>query len=156
MMRRMLGAAAALWLAIAPVLAAQAPARVSPPVIKYGKWIAFGSSVTFGLLSQGEHVNADRAFSSLENYCFGDQTRCNVGSNGHYLDPVSEGYYQESLTHDRRAERWLVGGEALFLSAAAGFIWEFTRPTGLPANIPLAPLIESRGDRLRVGGSITF
>lgn len=155
-MRRPLLAAALLWLGLASGLAAQEPLRVSPPVIKYGKWVALGSSIIFGLLSQGEHASADRAFGQLQDYCLDDQSRCNVGANGHYLDPVSEGYYQTSLTHDRRAGRWLVSGELLFLGAAAGFIWELTRPASLPPNIPLAPLIEQDGDRLRVGGTIRF
>ena len=146
-----LGAAAA-----AGTLAGQAPVRRSPPVIRYGKWVALGSSLAFGLLSQAEHVDADRAFSALEDYCLGDQTRCDTGPDGHYLDPVSEGYYQASLTHDRRAGRWLWGGEALFLSAAAGFIWELARPRGPPENIPFAPLVESRADRLVVGGVVRF
>ena len=142
--------------AVAGTLAGQAPVRRSPPVIRYGKWIALGSSLAFGMLSQAEHVDADRAYSALEDYCLTDQTRCNTGPDGHYLDPVSEGYYQASLTHDRRAGRWLWGGEALFLSAAAGFIWELARPRGPPENIPFAPLVAQHQDRLEVGWSVRF
>ena len=138
-------------------LAGQQPLTVpSPPVIKYGKWIARGSSVAFGLLAQAEHADADRAFGALEDYCFNDETRCDTGAGGHYLDTVSEGYYQASLSHDRRAGHWLFGGEALLLTAAAGFIWELPRPSGPPGNIPFAPLIEQRRDRLDIGGSVRF
>jgi hypothetical protein len=157
-----LGRAAAAMLlgctsAGASVLAGQQPPIVaSPPVIKYGKWIALGSSVAFGLLAQAEHADADRAFGALQDYCDVDVTRCDTGPNGHYLDPVSEGYYQASLTHDHRAGRWLFGGEALLLSAAAGFIWELTRPSGPAGNIPFAPLIENRKDRLNVGATVRF
>lgn len=146
----------ALAATAANALAGQAPVRRSPTIIRYGKWVALGSSLAFGLLSQAEHADADRAFGALESYCFTDQTRCDTGPDGHYLDPVSEGYYQASLTHDRRAGRWLWGGEALFLSAAAGFIWELARPRGLPENIPFAPLVESHQGRLEVGGSVRF
>ena len=149
--------AGVVWaVAASGTLAGQAPVRRSPPVIRYGKWIALGSSLVFGMLSQAEHVDADRAFSALEDYCLTDQTRCDTGPDGHYLDPVSEGHYQASLTHDRRAGRWLWGGEALFLSAAAGFIWELARPRGPPENIPFAPLIENRKDRLNVGATVRF
>lgn len=140
----------------APALQGQAPIRTSPPLIKYGKWVALGTSIAFGLLAQGEHADADRAYNALSDYCFDDQTRCDTGPNGHYLDPVSEGYYQSSLTHDRRAGHWLFGGEALFLSAAAGIIWELTRPSGPPGNIPFAPLVEQHQDRLEIGASVRF
>ncbi|MGH7590869.1 MAG: hypothetical protein ACREOE_16070 [Gemmatimonadales bacterium] len=140
----------------ASTLEGQAPIRPSPPLIKYGKWVALGTSVAFGLLAQAEHADADRAYNALNNYCLDDGTRCDTGPNGHYLDPVSEGYYQTSLTHDRRAGHWLFGGEALFLSAAAGFIWELTRPSGPPGNIPFAPLVEQHQDRLEIGGSVRF
>ncbi|MGB7211534.1 MAG: hypothetical protein WBC97_02805 [Gemmatimonadales bacterium] len=137
-------------------LQGQTPIRASPPLIKYGKWVALGTSVAFGLLSQAEHADADRAYNALSDYCFDDETRCDTGPNGHYLDPVSEGYYQSSLSHDRRAGHWLFGGEALFLSAAAGVIWELTRPSGPPENIPFAPLVEQHQDRLEVGASVRF
>lgn len=137
-------------------LAAQQPLRVSPPLIKYGKWIAFGASIVFGLEAQSEHHIADGAFQSLTNYCLDDFTRCDLGPNGHYLDPVSEQFYQTSLAHDRHAEHWLLGGEVLFVGATAGLIWELTRPRGLPANIPLRPVVERTGAGMKLGASFTF
>lgn len=140
----------------APAVRAQTTVPASPPLIKYGKWVALGTSVAFGLLAQAEHADADRAYNALNSYCFDDETRCDTGPDGRYLDPVSEGYYQASLVHDRRAGRWLFGGEALLLSAAAGFIWELTRPSGPPENIPFAPLVEQHQDRLEVGATLRF
>jgi hypothetical protein len=145
-----------LALAFATPAAAQGPLRASPPVVKYGKWIAFGGAVAFGLLAQSEHHTADAAFQDLTDYCLDDFTRCDLGPNGHYLDPASERFYQTSLSHDRRAERWLLGGETLFLGATAGLLWELTRPRGLPANIPLQPVVERRPGGTLVGARFTF
>lgn len=128
----------------------------SPPVVKYGKWVAFGTSIVFGLLAQSEHRAADAAFQDLTTYCLDDATRCDLDAGGHYIDPVSERYYQTSLSHDRRAGHWLLGGEALFIGAAAALLWELTLQKGLPADIPLAPVVEPRADGLRVGGSFRF
>ena len=154
---RWTGLALVLALVAGPTgLEAQQPIRVSPPLIKYGKWVAFGASIAFGLEAQSEHQTADAAFQSLTNYCLDDFTRCNTGPNGHYVDPVSEQYYQTSLTHDRRAGRWLLGGEVLFVGAAAGLLWELTRPTGLPGNIPLQPVVQRTNSGLNVGATLTF
>lgn len=154
---RWTGLAVALAIAAGPGrLAAQQPIKVSPPVIKYGKWIAFGASIAFGLEAQSEHHTADAAFQSLTNYCFDDFSRCDLGPNGHYLDPVSEQYYQTSVAHDHRAGRWLLGGEVLFVGATAGLIWELTRPTGLPGNIPLQPVVQRTSSGMNVGASLTF
>ncbi|MFI5235241.1 MAG: hypothetical protein ACHQXA_05965 [Gemmatimonadales bacterium] len=140
---------------LAGPVAAQQRIAPSPHLIRYGKWLALGGSIAFGLLAQAQHAQADNAFNALTNYCFGDFNRCNT-ANGQYLDPVSEGYYQTSLAHDRQAGHWLAGGEALFLGAAAGFIWELTRPKGLPRNIPLEPDVTYTPTGTRVGLRLTF
>jgi hypothetical protein len=153
--RTLLGA----WLlGLAPgIVAAQLePTRPVPRAVHYGKWLALGGAVALGLLAQHEHDLAEQADGALRAYCFDDFSRCDLGPDGRYQDPVSEGYYQTTLTHDHRAGRWLVGGEALLLGAAAGFIWELTRHAGLPPNIPLAPAVSATPGTTRVGLRLSF
>lgn len=153
---RSLLAVGVLGLAPRVVGAQLEPTRAVPRAVHYGKWLALGGAVAFGLLAQHEHDQAEQADGALRAYCFADFSRCDLGPNGRYLDPVSEGYYQTTITHDHRAGRWLVGGETLLLGAAAGFIWELTRHAGLPANIPLAPEVSASPGATRVGLRLTF
>ena len=75
----------------------------------------------------------------------------NPNAGGTYLDPDSESLYQESLQHDRRSRRLLIGGEAALLGAAALFVWEFARPRGRPENIPFEPTVSYRNGVTRLG-----
>ncbi|HTS90014.1 MAG TPA: hypothetical protein VMG41_16085 [Gemmatimonadales bacterium] len=113
----------------------------SPTLVKYGKWITLAAAVGMGLKAASTHNAADRAYSQLTTYCDVDATRCNLGPTGRYLDPVSEGYYQAALAGDRRARGWLVGGELALIGTAGMFVWELTRPSGPPRNIPFEPTL---------------
>ena len=147
---------------VAPVgsLAAQdsiAPmVRSVPRVVRYGKWALLAAAVGMGLKASSAHHDADRAFNRLESYCFDDQARCAQQSNGHYLDPVSESYYQTSLSGDRRARGWLLGGETTLLASAGVFVWEFTRPKHPTKNIPFEPTVRVDGPRTHLGLRISF
>ena len=130
--------------------------RSVPSVVRYGKWALLATAVGMGLKASSAHHDADQAFNRLENYCFADEARCDQQSNGHYIDPISEGYYQRSLSGDRRARGWLLGGEATLLATAGLFVWEFTRPKHPPKNIPFAPTVQVVGPRTQVGLRLSF
>lgn len=150
----------ALLLVQAP-LAAQQPAdslfvRHSPALVKYGKWVALAAAVGMGLKASAAHEDAQDAFDRLERYCNVDELRCTQRPNGSYFDPVSEGYFQTSLSRDRHARGWLLGGEAALVGAAGLFVWELTRPKNRPRNIPFEPTVQLIGARTRFGVSVAF
>lgn len=136
--------------------ASPAPAQQVSPLIKYGKWAVLGASLAMNIQAARAHNQADDAFRRLEGYCLDAQIRCATSGSGGYLDPVSEGYYQESLRQDRKSRRWLVGGEAALLGAATMFVWELTRPRGPPENIPFSPEVKTVNGKTRVGVRVAF
>jgi hypothetical protein len=131
-------------------------AQHTPFALKYGKWVALAAALGMGWQAAEAHAEADRAFDRLQAYCAGDPTRCRTGPNGRYLDPRAERFYQTSLGHDRAARRWLLGGEATFLGAAALFVWELTRPKQPPENIPFAPQVRVLRHRADIGVRVAF
>ncbi len=150
-----------LPLLVAQPLAAQQPpdsllVRGSPSLLKYGKWAVLASAVAMGIKAAAAHRDADRAWNRLEDYCSVVTSRCDQGPGGDYLDPVSEGYYQTSITRDRHARGWLVGGEAALLGAAGLFVWELSRPKVPPRNIPFEPTMEVERHATRLGIAVPF
>lgn len=133
------------------------PARAQEvgPLARYGKWVLAAGAVGMNLLAARAHDRADDAFDALEQYCEDEQIRCLVNVEGRYADPFSESLYQETLHQDRQARRWLFGGEAALVGAAALFVWELTRRTHKPDNIPFEPEVRSlrqaTGFGVRVG-----
>jgi hypothetical protein len=113
----------------------------TPSLVRYGKWVTLAGAVGMGILAARSHNSADDSFEQLRQYCFPDNARCDQSSNGSYLDPVAEGYYQSSVRHDRQARRWLLGGEVALLGSAGLFVWELTRPKAPPKNIPFEPTL---------------
>jgi hypothetical protein len=69
---------------------------------------------------------------------------------------LSETFYQESLRYDRRARRWLFGGEAALLGSAAIFVWELTRHKSKPDNIPFEPELRTLKQATGVGLRMQF
>jgi hypothetical protein len=102
------------------------------------------------------HNRADDNFDALEARCLQSESRCILGSDGRYLDPEIEGFYQMSLHYDRVARGWLFGGETALAGAAALFIWELTRPKGRPKNIPFEPEVRSLWQATGVGFRVPF
>jgi hypothetical protein len=133
-----------------------AVARPSPILVRYGKWATLGAAVGMGLKAASAHRAADRAYGRLEHYCLTDPPACDQGPGGAYLDPVAERYYQASLGHDRRARRWLFGGEVTLLATAGIFVWELTRPRGPPDNIPFSPSLSVSDGNTRLGLALAF
>ncbi|HEU4828593.1 MAG TPA: hypothetical protein VFT04_05310 [Gemmatimonadales bacterium] len=139
-----------LWAAAVLLAVPSAEAQSSPAPIKYGKWLLLGGSLGLNLAAAGAHEDADRAFDTLRARCAVDQSLCTI-AGGMYLDPGSEALYQETLRHDRRSRKLLIGGEAALLGAAALFVWEFARPRGRPENIPFEPAVSYRNGVTRLG-----
>jgi hypothetical protein len=124
-------------------LATPGTAQETGPLVRYGKWVLAAGAVGMNLLAAKAHNRADDAFSTIENACFLDRSRCLVGPDGSYADRRIEGLYQASLHYDRSARRWLIAGETALLGAAALFVWEMTRKVHKPDNIPFEPEVRS-------------
>ncbi len=130
--------------------------RSSPFAVKYGKWAMVAAAIGMGLKAASDHDAADRAFNRLTNYCDGQSEGCLKNPSGKYVDPIAEGYYQASISKDRHARGWLLGGEATMLGAVGLFVWELSRPKSLPRNIPFEPKLEWTPAVTRLKGRISF
>jgi len=138
-------------------LPAPAAAQGSPFWVKYGKWGLLATAVGLNLLGADAHRDANRTFDQLENRCSDTPRFCALNGNSGYVDAESERLFQETLDHDRSARRWLIAGESALLGAAAMFVWEFTRPSGVPDdNIPFAPRVQGLQDGVGVGFELRF
>ncbi|HEX5962654.1 MAG TPA: hypothetical protein VFY42_02925 [Gemmatimonadales bacterium] len=134
------------------LLAGRAEAQGLSPLVKYGKWVLVAGAAGMNYLGIRAHNRAEDAFDALESSCGTTRTRCNLGSDGRYVDPQIEAFYQRSLRYDRIARGWLIGGETALAGAAVLFVWELTRPKGRPDNIPFEPEVRS----LRGGTGLGF
>lgn len=133
--------AAALACALAQPLAAQEPAPAhSSWLVHYGKWAAAGAAVGFAAFGIREHGYAQTQWNALIDICRNNNASCEIGANGRYVDPAAEYRYQNTITFDHRARRWLIGAQAALLSAAALFIADLQHHDTEPGNIPFHPL----------------
>jgi hypothetical protein len=121
------------------------------PLVRYGKWALAAGAIGMNLLAAKAHNRAEDAFNAIEDACTDDRTRCSLGPDGTYADRRIENLYQASLHYDRSARRWLIAGESALLGAAALFVWEMTRKTHKPDNIPFEPEVRSLRHATGVG-----
>jgi hypothetical protein len=128
----------------------------SKPLIKYGKWVLAAGAVGMNLLAAQAHHRGDTQFDALESRCFADHALCDLDAEGRYVDGESEQLYQASLSYDDEARRWLFGGEAALAGAAAMFVWELTRHTPKPDNIPFEPEVRSLYRATGIGLKVEF
>jgi hypothetical protein len=126
-------------------------AQETGPLVRYGKWVLAAGAIGMNLLAAQAHNRADDAYDQIEETCFLDSTRCLLGPDGGYADRRIEGLYQNSLHYDRSARRWLIAGETALLGAAAMFVWELTRKSHKPDNIPFEPEVRSLRNATGVG-----
>jgi hypothetical protein len=130
-------------------------AQETGPLVRYGKWVLGAGAVAMNLLAARSHDKAEDAYGAIEDACFAEPRLCAVGPDGEYVVPQIENLYQESLRYDRHSRRWLIGGETALLGAAALFVYEMTRKTHKPDNIPFEPevrhLRHGTGIGVRVG-----
>jgi hypothetical protein len=140
------------------LLLAAAPARAQDvhPLVKYGKWALAAGALGMNYLAARAHDHADEQFNALESRCLADHAMCNLDGSGHYADASSEALFQQSVRYDRQARHWLFGGESALLGAAAMFVWELTRRTQKPDNIPFEPEVRSLRRATGVGVRIGF
>ena len=145
-----------LLLALATLVAPGAGAQSPGPLVKYGKWALAAGAVSMNLLAARAHDDAEEAFGRIEDACALDRNRCLLDVEGNYADPAIEGLYQNSLHHDRVARRWLIFGETALVGAAAMFVWELTRSSHEPDNIPFEPEVKSLRNATGVGFRIAW
>ena len=156
-MTRIMALLLALVLVASPVLAQEpAPTGGSKPLVKYGKWLLAAGALGMNYLAARAHDRADENFNALEQRCLADHALCDLDAAGRYADASSEDLYQTSLHYDRQARRWLFGGETALAGAAALFVWELTRRTPKPDNIPFEPEVRSLRQATGVGLKIEF
>ena len=148
--------ALALTLLLALLLPVSSAAQESRPLVRYGKWMLAAGAVTMNLLAAQAHSRADRAFNAIEDACFENSTRCLLGPDGAYADPVMEDLYQSSLDYDSEARRWLIAGETALVGATALFVLELTRKVHKPDNIPFEPEIRSLRRATGVGVRVAW
>ena len=148
--------ALALSLLLALLLPVSSAAQESRPLVRYGKWVLAAGAVTMNLLAAQAHSRADRAFDAIEDACFVNSTRCLLGPDGAYADPVMEDLYQSSLDYDSEARRWLIAGETALVGATALFVLELTRKVHKPDNIPFEPEIRSLRRATGVGVRVAW
>ena len=148
--------ALALTLLLALLLPVSSAAQESRPLVRYGKWVLAAGAVTMNLLAAQAHNRADRAFDAIEDTCFDNSTRCLLGPDGAYADPVMESLYQSSLDYDSEARRWLIAGETALVGATALFVLELTRKIHKPDNIPFEPEIRSLRRATGVGVRVAW
>jgi hypothetical protein len=140
-----------LFLLLAILFTGRAEAQGLRPVVKYGKWVLAAGAVTMNVLAAKAHDRGDEVFDELERRCLDNRALCDLDASGHYLNPESESLYQASLRYDRRARRWLIGGETALLAAAGMLIWELTGKSHRPDNIPFEPEVKSLKSATGVG-----
>jgi hypothetical protein len=126
------------------------------PLVKYGKWVLAAGALGMNYLAARSHNRAQDSFDALENRCLDDHSRCALGAGGAYSDAASEALYQQSLRYDRQARGWLFGGETALVGAAALFVWDLTRHTPKPDNIPFEPEVRSLPRGTGVGLKLDF
>lgn len=137
-------------------LRAQETSSGSGPLVRYGKWVLAAGAVGMNFLAARAHDRADERFHLLERRCADDHSLCGLNDSGNYVNSESERIYQESLGYDRQARRWLFGGETALVASAAMFVWELTRHTPKPDNIPFEPEVRSLRQATGVGVRIGF
>ena len=156
-MMRLLALLLGLSLAAGPALAQEPiPTTSSSALVKYGKWAMAAGAVAMNLLAAQAHDRADQNFQALEDRCLADHTLCDLDASGSYADAQSEALYQESLRYDKQARWWLFGGETALAGAAAMFVWELTRHTPKPDNIPFEPELRSLPNATGIGLRVEF
>jgi hypothetical protein len=155
-MTRALALLLALAMAATPARAQEPVSGGSKPLVKYGKWLLAAGALGMNYLAARAHDRAEENFSALEQRCFEDHTLCDLDVHGRYSDAGSEALYQTSLHYDRQARRWLFGGETALAGAAALFVWELTRHTPKPDNIPFEPEVRSLRYGTGVGVRVGF
>jgi hypothetical protein len=143
-------------LALTILLTTPAAAQETGPLVRYGKWVLAAGAIGMNLLAARAHNRADDAFGELEEACNLIRQRCDLGSDGSYTDQQIESLYQSSLHYDRSARRWLIAGETALLGAAALFVWEMTRKTHKPDNIPFEPEVRSLNRATGVGVRVAW
>ena len=143
-----------LLLVLTLAATSSAMAQQTSPLIRYGKWLLAAGAVGMNLAAARAHDRAEDSFDAIEDACFANSTRCTLGPDGSYADRQIEGLYQTSLHYDRSARRWLIAGETALVGAAVFFVWEMTRKTHKPDNIPFEP--EVRVLRRATGVGLRF
>jgi hypothetical protein len=130
--------------------------RGAPAVVRVGKWASLAGSALFGLAAYNAHQDAEASYDALRDRCRAVTFSCLLDANNTYVDPVSERLYTDSRDADRRAARYLIGSEVLFVATAAGFIWELTHREERPENIPYLPRVTQSRSETRVSWSLSF
>jgi hypothetical protein len=122
----------------------------------YGKWVTLAAGG--GMLAEGafRHRDADRAYQTVVDRCQATPPVCNKAASGEYQNAEMEGLYQQSVSLDRRARTWLVGGEVSLLAAGTMFLVDLIYRDNGPRNIPFTPFtVYTQTDRIGLSLGLT-
>ena len=110
----------------------------------WGRWPALAGAGALVALAAVGNSHATDARNALEDFCAIDPGRCTLtedqdGAGYEYVDPEAEALYQEYARLSRRAQGFLIGGQATLLVAGAMFLIDLMHQDGDLGNIPYTP-----------------
>ena len=136
------------------------PSAWTQGLIHYGKWTTGAMALALTVQGAREHSRSAREWKRLLGLCRADNAACTLGADGRYVSATAEQYYQTSITFDRHAHGWLLGGQLSLLVTAALFVADLHHHTNGPDNIPFHhPLnvsVDPASNEARVGLRIAF
>lgn len=135
------------------------PAAWTQGLIHYGKWATGATALALTVQGAREHSRSAREWNRLLGLCRADNAACTLGADGRYVSAAAEQYYQTSITFDRRAQSWLLGGQLSLLATAALFVADLHHHTNGPDNIPFHPLnvsVDPATGRTELGLRLAF
>jgi hypothetical protein len=126
-------------------------------LVHNGKWLTAAGVAAFSIVAATEHRVSRRDWNSLLTICRSSLDACTVGADGRYVRADAEALYQRSRAYDRRANRWLVGGQVSLIATTALFIIDLHPGQG-PENIPFPARlrVSAGGAGAVVGLAVSF
>ena len=125
----------------ASAVSAQTPVRPGPEGwtrTRVAKWALLGAAVGFGGYALVQTSRAQDRYDALGRICVNEPDRCQLDA-GRYRDAELERLYQETNTHDRRAQVGIVSAQVALFGSVALFIYDLRNGRG-PRDIPYPSL----------------
>lgn len=105
-----------------------------------GKWTFLAATAGLTTMAAIKMGRADDRLDELQTFCQTAIGICSTGADGAFIDPTAERLFQETLSLDRQAQRFLIGGQFTLMVSGALFLVYLLSDDGGPENIPFTPL----------------